>query len=97
MKELKYYVYILCNRQFGAFYVGVTNSLVRRIYEHKLGLIDGHSKKYNINQFVYYEIYGDIAKALHREKQLKRWHRDWKIELIEKENSNWDDLYGLLN
>lgn len=88
----KGYTYIITNKKNGVLYIGVTSNLSKRIYEHKNGLMDGFSKKYNLKKLVYYEICDDITNAIQREKQLKNWHRDWKINLIEKENPNWDDL-----
>lgn len=93
MKEHKYYIYILTNKRNGALYVGVTNSLLRRVEEHKRKEVEGFTKKYGTDRLVYFEIYQDVGKALYREKQLKAWERSWKIELIEKENSVWRDLY----
>ena len=96
MKDYKYYVYILANKKDGTIYIGVTNSLIRRIDEHKKGRYKCFTEKYKVNKLVYFEIFGDIRQALYREKQLKNWHRSWKIELIEKENSDWNDLYYLI-
>lgn len=94
---MQYYVYLLFSKCNGILYVGVTNDLIRRVYEHKNKLIEGFSKKYHIDKLGYYEIHGSIEEAIRREKQIKEWHRGWKIELIEKENPNWCDLYeGLL-
>ena len=90
----KYFVYILASKPNGTLYIGVTNSLKRRIWEHKEGLVEGFTKKYNVKMLVYYEVYGEVGAALYREKQLKEWRRNWKIELIEKENKNWRDLYN---
>ncbi len=73
-------------------YIGMTNNLQRRIYEHKNKLVDGFSKKYNLTKLVYYESTVDVASAIKREKQLKNWHRDWKINLIEENNVEWKDL-----
>ena len=87
------YIYILTNKPNGTLYIGVTSDLVKRIYEHKSGFVDGFSKKYNTKMLVYYEVYEDIAEAIKREKTLKRWNRDWKIKLIEDFNSSWKDLY----
>ncbi len=89
MKE--YYVYIITNR-VKTLYIGVTNNLVRRMYEHKKGMIEGFSKRYNLTKLVYYEIYTNVQEAIRREKQLKNWHREWKINLIESLNPGWDDL-----
>ena len=94
MKEEKqYYVYIMASKRNGTLYIGVTSNLADRIYKHKQGLYDGFTKKYNINKLIHYEIYGDVYAAISREKQLKDWKRDWKIELIEKENPAWRDLF----
>jgi len=77
-------------------YIGVTSDLVKRIYEHKNALVDGFTKKYNLKKLVFYEVHSDIMEAIKREKQLKSWKRDWKIDLIEKENMGWGDLYDSL-
>ncbi|MCF8262286.1 MAG: GIY-YIG nuclease family protein [Melioribacteraceae bacterium] len=87
-----YYVYIITNYS-KTLYIGVTNNLERRIIEHKKGLIEGFSKKYNCKKLVYFEFTESIEDAIRREKQLKNWHRQWKINLIEKMNPNWDDLF----
>ncbi len=88
-----YFTYILTNRIYGTLYIGVTNNLTKRIYEHKSKKIEGFTKKYNIDKLVYYESCSNINAAIGREKQLKRWNRQWKINLIEKYNPNWRDLY----
>jgi len=72
----------------------MTNILPRRIYEHKLGLVEGFTKKYSVNRLVYYESQPDLKSAINREKQLKNWHRQWKINLIESKNKEWRDLYS---
>ena len=89
----KYYVYILASKRNGTLYIGITSNLFKRIYEHKNNLIDGFTKKYNVHNLVYYEMTENVSIALAREKQLKRWKRNWKIELIEKNNPKWKDLY----
>jgi len=89
----KYYVYILCNKRNGTLYTGVTSNIVRRVYEHKHKLIEGFTKKYNVHRLVWYEIHESAIHAIEREKQIKKWKRAWKIEMIEKENPNWVDLY----
>ena len=91
--ERSYWVYILANAIGGTLYIGVTNNLVRRIYEHRMGLADGSTKKYGVHRLVYFEQYNDIEAAILREKRLKKWNRAWKISLIEELNPNWDDLY----
>jgi putative endonuclease len=94
MRERRlYYVYILASQKNGTLYIGITNSLIRRIGEHKEGLVDGFTKKYKVNKLMYYEIYGEVGAAIYREKRLKDWKRKWKLELIEKENPDWKDLY----
>ncbi len=88
----QYYVYILTNKSNKVLYIGVTNDLLRRIYEHKKKLIPNFTKKYNLTKLVYYEITDNIECAIRREKQLKNWHRDWKINLITQNNKEWKDL-----
>ena len=87
------YVYMLASRRGGALYVGVTSDLIKRVYDHRQGNISSHTKKYGIYTLVYYEQHTDIEEAIKREKQLKAWKRQWKIELIEKHNQEWEDLY----
>jgi putative endonuclease len=89
----QYYVYILTNKHNAVLYVGVTNNLIRRVYEHKNKLVPGFTAKYNLNKLVYYEILPDVRDAIYREKQIKGWRRSKKVELIEKFNPNWRDLY----
>ena len=91
-----YYVYILASKRNGTLYIGVTSDLVKRVYEHKKGFIGGFTKKYNVHKLVYYEETADVNSAIRREKQLKKWKRQWKIELIEKMNPHWRDLYDEL-
>ncbi|MFA6917742.1 MAG: GIY-YIG nuclease family protein [Candidatus Gracilibacteria bacterium] len=91
-----YYVYILASKKNGVLYIGVTNDLIKRIYEHKNNFIDGFTKKYKVHKLVYYEKTSDILSAIEREKRLKKWERNWKIELIEKTNPDWNDLYNNL-
>ena len=87
-----YYVYILASKRRGTLYIGVTNDLIRRMYEHKNGLIEGFTKKYKVHNLVYYRQCEDIESVIQREKQLKAWHREWKIRLIEETNPTWKDL-----
>ena len=88
-----YYVYILASQRNGTLYIGITNDLIKRVYEHRNNLVDGFTKKYKVHSLVYYEQCGDIESAIIREKRLKKWNRKWKLELIEKENPQWRDLY----
>ena len=90
----KSYVYILASKQNGTLYVGVTSDLVKRVWQHKEGLIDGFTNRYSIKKLVYYEEHEDIQSAIHREKRLKEWKRKWKLDLIEKFNPKWLDLYN---
>lgn len=90
---VSYYVYILASRIGGTLYIGVTNDLVRRVFEHKSKFVRGFTKQYDVTRLVYYEQYDDIELAIQREKRLKKWNRQWKIRLIEERNPNWDDLY----
>ncbi len=88
-----YYVYFLASRPGGALYVGITNDLVRRVYEHKRGFVKGHTKQYGIDRLVYFESYDDVPLALQREKNIKHWPRVWKTRLIAQDNPAWRDLY----
>lgn len=89
----QFYVYILASKRNGTLYVGVTNDLIRRVWEHKSNAVDGFTKKYGVHQLVWYEIAATPLAAITREKQLKKWNRAWKIRLIEKTNPEWKDLY----
>jgi len=90
--NIQYYVYILTNKKNKVLYIGVTNDLERRMYEHKNKLVEGFSQKYKLNKLVYYEVTNDVNSAISREKQLKNWHREWKINLINQFNPEWKDL-----
>ncbi len=87
------YIYIMTNKPNGILYIGVTSDLAKRAYEHKNSVVTGFTSTYNLKFLVYYEVFDDIKNAIEREKQLKNWHRDWKINLIEKVNPYWNDLY----
>jgi putative endonuclease len=88
----EFFVYILASRYRGTMYVGVTNDLSRRIGEHKSGAVPGFTRRYKVNRLVYCERYGSILEARARERVLKRWRREWKFELIEAQNRDWNDL-----
>jgi putative endonuclease len=93
---MQYYVYILASAFHGTLYVGVTNDLIRRIWEHKEGVAEGFTKKHDIKLLVYYEVHTSIAEAIKREKSIKRVGREMKYEAIAKENPFWHDLYETL-
>ena len=86
-------VYILASKKDGVLYIGVTSDLVKRSWEHKNNAVEGFTRKYNVHRLVWYETHETMLTAIQREKQLKKWNRDWKIKLIEKENPEWCDLY----
>lgn len=87
-----YFVYILASKRNGTLYVGVTNDIERRVHEHKCDVNDGFTKRYQVHRLVWYEMHDDVLQAIRREKQLKKWNRRWKLELIEKHNPKWIDL-----
>jgi putative endonuclease len=88
-----YYVYILASKAYGTLYTGVTNDLIRRVDEHKRDVVEGFTSKYQVHKLVYYERHASVRDAIRREKSIKRWRRDWKINLIEHDNPRWLDLY----
>jgi putative endonuclease len=90
---MSYYVYLLASAPNGTLYIGMSNDLVRRVWEHKHGDAEAFTKKYSVRRLVYFESYDDVREALQRERTLKHWRRDWKIALIEKDNPDWRDLY----
>jgi putative endonuclease len=87
------YVYMLASARNGTLYLGVTSDLVKRIWEHREGVFEGFTKKYGIKHLVWFEVHTDVVAAITREKQLKKWHRDWKINMIQQWNPDWRDLY----
>jgi putative endonuclease len=91
-RERTYFVYILASRPYGTLYVGVTNDLIRRVYEHREGLIGGFTKRYGVKTLVYFESFEMITDAIHREKRIKKWPRAYKTNLIMAKNPRWDDL-----
>jgi putative endonuclease len=90
---MSYFVYILASRKDGAIYIGVTNDIVRRVYDHRTKAVPGFTSKYNITRLVWFEIYDDPISAISREKELKKWRRAWKVQLMEAQNPDWNDLY----
>lgn len=93
---MNYYVYIITNWSNEVMYIGVTNNLKRRVYEHKNKLVEGFTKRYNVDKLLYFEVYKDVRLALNREKEIKGWRRAKKIALIEEKNPNYEDIYHLL-
>jgi putative endonuclease len=87
------YVYIMASKKDGVLYVGVTSNLIQRICQHRSGIMDGFTKKYFVKRLVYYEVHENIEDAIKKEKMIKSWQRQWKINLIEKDNQNWEDLF----
>ena len=96
MNHQTYYVYIMASKRNGTLYIGVTNDLIRRVYEHKNNLVEGFTNKFRVHKLVYWEQSENVDSALQREKQLKKWNRQWKLALIEEHNANWQDLYEQL-
>ena len=94
MEARSYYVYILASKIGGTLYIGVTNDLVRRVGEHKLKIVEGFTKKYDVVRLVHFEQFDDPETAIKREKRLKKWPRAWKVSLIEQHNPHWNDLYA---
>ena len=92
-----YFVYIMASQRNGTLYIGVTNDLIRRVWEHREGKIDGFTKRYGIKTLVYFEVFDDVYAAIHRENRLKKYRREWKINLIQQRNVEWSDLYETLN
>ena len=90
-------VYIMASERNGTLYIGVTSDLAKRVWEHKQGLASGFTSKYGVHLLVYFEVSDDIVSAITREKQLKKWHRDWKLRLVEEMNPHWNDLYDSIS
>ncbi|MEX2201968.1 MAG: GIY-YIG nuclease family protein [Dongiaceae bacterium] len=87
------YVYIMANKPNGTLYIGVTSNLVRRVYEHREGVVDGFTDRYDIKRLVYFEQYDEMERAIQREKTMKKWPRDWKVALVNQNNEKWVDLF----
>ncbi len=88
-----YWVYIAANMRNGTLYIGMTNNIIRRMWEHREGIVEGFTKKYGIKHLVYLEAFENVRAAIDRETRLKKWKRQWKVDLIQKDNVEWDDLY----
>jgi putative endonuclease len=93
---MTYYVYIMASRRNGTLYIGVTNDVARRVFEHREGVAPGFTKRYGVRLLVYYEAHDEVQSAIEREKRLKKWNGAWKLVLIESANPNWEDLYEKL-
>ncbi len=91
-----YYVYLLASRKHGTLYLGVTNDIARRVWEHRNKVGPGFSNRFGVDRLVWYEIHRDVAAAIAREKQIKKWRRDWKIALIEADNPDWNDFFAAI-
>jgi putative endonuclease len=91
--ERQYFVYILANHRYGTLYVGITSDLVRRVWEHRSDLVPGFSREHGLHRLVWYEVHATAYEAITREKRIKKWHRDWKVNLVPEVNPMWDDLY----
>ena len=89
----QYYVYILASGPYGTLYVGITNDLKRRVWEHQNDFVKGFTQRYGVHSLVWYEVHEDPYEAITREKRIKKWNRDWKVNLIQSMNPSWDDLY----
>lgn len=89
----QFYVYMLVSKLNGTLYIGRTSNLVQRIWQHKNKMLEGFTRKYNVNKLVYYEVHPNAESAITREKQMKKWRRSWKIRLIKEKNPDWKDLY----
>ena len=92
-----FYVYILASKKNGTLYIGVTNDIARRVFEHRNGKGNSFTRRYGVFRLVYFETFPTATEAIHREKSLKKWPRQWKIDMIEKDNAEWFDLYRGLN
>ena len=90
--DKQYFVYLLASKPYGTLYTGITSNLIQRVYQHKEGLVDGFTKKYNVHRLVFYEVHSDVNEAILREKRIKKWNRLWKINLIEQHNPQWLNL-----
>ncbi len=93
----QYFVYMLASKRNGTLYIGVTHNLLKRVHQHKNDVTEGFTQKYNVHSLVYYEVFNRIQDAITREKRMKKWKRQWKMELIERSNPEWEDLFDSLS
>ncbi len=93
MKEKRFWVYMMASRHYGTLYIGMTSDLIKRVWQHKNKIFEGFTEKYDVNLLVWYEEHGNAESAIQKEKRLKKYNRDWKINLIERETPHWEDLY----
>ncbi len=91
--EKHFYVYIMTNKKHGTMYIGVTSNIIKRIWEHKNHVVKGFTEKYNLDKLVYYEVHDNAESAIRKEKRLKEWQRLWQVDLVDKFNPEWHDLY----
>lgn len=91
---MSFYVYILASKRNGTLYIGMTDDLVRRVWEHRKGIVEGFTSKYDVKALVWFEQHASRESAFQRERQMKKWNRNWKLNLIERHNPDWHDLYG---
>ena len=94
--EKAYYVYMLASERYGTLYTGMTSDLVKRVWQHRQEFVDGFTKQYGVKKLVWFEVHTNPISAIAREKQIKKWNRTWKIELIQKQNSRWDELFDAI-
>ncbi len=94
--DKQFYLYILASRRNGTLYTGVRSNLIQRTWQHKQGLAEGFALKYSVKRLVYFEVHDNALTAIEREKQIKKWRRSWKLELIEESNPDWNDLYDVI-
>ena len=92
----QFYVYILASKPYGTLYVGVTSDLVKRGWQHRNEVVDGFTKEHGVHRLVWYEVHEDVYEAITREKRIKKWNRDWKVNLIQSMNPSWDDLFDVI-
>ena len=92
----QFYVYILASKPYGTLYVGVTSDLVKRGWQHRNEVVDGFTEEHGVHRLVWYEVHEDVYEAITREKRIKKWNRDWKVNLIQSMNPSWDDLFDVI-